>query len=203
MTPWLGSAQPLHRWALDSEKEVTRMKRLIVLLGAVFVLGGAACNRGAQTTTKQSRSTPAATATTGAGTQAQDAPPDDCETVLSKADAEAVLGGPVEIKAQERQGSLLAGCTFNRTDGSTGTINSSFRPAGEYTGTVNEYKDDEGAKTVSDLGEEAFYSPRVGFLVKLEGRSFFLVVFAFKEEAKIDEETSLDATKRIAAAFQL
>lgn len=102
-------------------------------------------------------------------------PVDTC-AMLSKADAEAMLGTlSAEPTADTPQGSLLGGCKYF---GKKAYAAISARPASEYEDTVKFSTDEkQPGKQVAGLGTAAS-TTKYGLMIKLEGKPYFLTVSA-------------------------
>lgn len=102
-------------------------------------------------------------------------PVDTC-AMLSKEDAEAILGKLMQDpEAHPAQGSLLGQCNYMTQTGTLAMV--SARPAAEFQATVDYTAKKAPYKEIPGLGEKA-YDTSVGVMVQPAGEPYFVVVFA-------------------------
>ena len=140
------------------------------------------------------RFTAAALACAAACAHAQGAAPVDTCKLLSKPDAEALVGAlSAQPEAEAAQGSLLGMCTWA---GAKGRFSVAARPAAEFDDTIRSLqRRKKQADAVPGLGAKA-YQTRSGLMVQPQGKPYFLQVLAFKG-AKRDAGLAVEGARKL------
>lgn len=122
--------------------------------------------------------------------------PVDVCALLSRADAEAVMGPLADEPTRDQaQGSMLGGCNFASPQGASASI--SARPAREYQGTVDYATRREPGTTVEGVGTEAIFIPKTGMFVRFADQPYFVHILASKTPGTWDKDLSVELAKKL------